>query len=299
MKLFRIFIWLCWAGYGAPVNVIDSECIELYETLFADMHRYSSIWTIFFENIKNTHWCERSVGIINTYATVLRWRVERFRKSKDDRSFETLAHCERVLNLGGRLLKRYQDSLSDPKFLEIVHLNNASSVYLDQKCAETLTYRYLLIKHNLLLQTGRGHNINQSEVRFLCELELDPTSGAFFNGESGNRLCGLMSHLKRPFTRRSLLITSNAEIADFYKFLSKKMAKDLDYGADTFVPTRMCGGCRHFEEEGNKMKRCGRCLIEFYCSSECQRSAWSDHQHVCIPAATQDAATTGQCHASH
>jgi hypothetical protein len=132
------------------------------------------------------------------------------------------------------------------------------------------------------------------------ELELDPTSGATDkNGQSGNRLCGLMPHLKRPFTRRSLLITSNTEIADFYNFLAKKMAKHSNYGADTSVPTRMCGGCRHFEEEGNKMKRCNRCLIEFYCSSECQRSAWPEHQHVCIPAASQDAATTGQCHASH
>lgn len=281
----------CWAGYGIPINSIDSECISLYETLFADMHQHSSIWNVFFENIKNTVWCEISVGIINTYATVLRWRVERFRKSKDDRAFETLVHCERVLNLGGRLLKRYQDALNHPKFLEIVHLNNASSFYLDRKCAETLTYRYLLIKHNLLLQTGRGRNINPCEVRFLCELELDPTSGATINGQSGNRLCGLMSHLERPFTRRSLLITSNDEIADFYKFLAKKMTKDLDCGADTMVPTRMCGGCRCFEEEGHRMKRCSRCLIEFYCSTECQRSAWPDHQHVCNPAVTQDGTT--------
>ena len=105
------------------------------------------------------------------------------------------------------------------------------------KNAQKLTYRYLVIKHNLLLQTGRGQNINPSEVRFMCDLELDPTSGATDkNGQSGNRLCGLMSHLKRPFTRRSLLITSNAEIADFCKFLAKKVAKDLDYGADTAVP---------------------------------------------------------------
>ena len=287
------------AGYGIPVNTIDSECISLYETLFADMHQHSSIWNIFFENIKNTVWCEMSVGIINTYATVLRWRVERFMKCKDDRAFETLVHCERVLNLGGRLLKRYQDALIHPKFLEIAHLNNASSFYLDQKCAETLTYRYLLIKHNLLLQTGRGRNINPSEVRFLCELELDPTSGATLLGQNGNRLCGLMFHLKRPFTRRSLLITSNDEIADFYKFLAKKMTYDLDCGADTMVLTRKCGGCRGFEEEGNRMKRCSRCLIEYYCSSECQRSAWPDHQHVCNPAVTQDATTKGQCHASH
>jgi hypothetical protein len=264
------------------------------------MHQHSSIWNIFFENIKNTVWCEISVGIINTYATILRWRVERFRKSKDERAYETLSHCERVLNLGGKLLKRYQTSLNHNQFLGIVLNNDSSNFYIYQKCAETLTYRYLVIKHNLLLQTGRGHNINPSEVRFLCKLELDPTCGATDKlGQSGNRLCGLMSHFGRPFTQRSLLITSDAEISDFYKFLAKKATKDMDYGADTVVPNRICGHCRYFEEEGNKMKRCSRCLIEFYCSSECQRSAWPDHQHVCDPAVTQNAATTGQRHAPH
>jgi hypothetical protein len=95
------------------------------------MHQHSSLWNIFFENIKNTVWCEMSVAIINTYATVLRWCVERLRKSKDDRAFETLAHSERVLNLGGRLLKRYQDALIHPKFVEIAHFNDASSFYID------------------------------------------------------------------------------------------------------------------------------------------------------------------------
>ena len=135
------------AGYGIPVNTIDSECISLYETLFADMHQHSSIWNIFFENIKNTVWCEMSVGIINTYATVLRWRVERFMKCKDDRAFETLVHCERVLNLGGRLLKRYQDAL--------IHTNNL--FFFELACAAPDSCRcsmnqYPSIKENMSLQ---------------------------------------------------------------------------------------------------------------------------------------------------
>jgi hypothetical protein len=147
-------------------------------------------------------------------------------------------------------------------------------------------------------RTGTQHKPVRSSI-LVRIIELDPTSGATVLGVNGNRLCGLMSHLKRPFTLRSLLITSNDEIADFYKFLAKKMIKDLDYGADTMVMTRMCGGCRCFEEEGNRMKRCSRCLIEYYCSSECQRSVWPDHQHVCNPAVKQYAATNVQCHASH
>jgi hypothetical protein len=40
-------------GHGPPVNMVDAECLSLYETLFADMRQHSPIWNNFFENIKN------------------------------------------------------------------------------------------------------------------------------------------------------------------------------------------------------------------------------------------------------
>jgi hypothetical protein len=283
-------------GYGPPVNAIDSECLSLYEALFTDMHHHKSVWMVFFENIKNTVWCERSVAMFTHYAAILRQRAECFRESNDDKAFETLSHCEKVLNLGGRLIKRYKDSLIHPDFLEVVCLNNAGGFYLDQKCAELLTYRYLLVKHNLLLQTGRGHNINLSEVRFMCEIELDPTSGASDNilGQSGNRLAVLMDFLKRPCTRRAFAVTTDAEIATAYKWIAKRATKDSNYGAETTIPNRMCGCCGFFEEPHAKMKRCSRCLIEFYCSAECQRIAWPEHQAVCNPPEAHAAETRRQ-----
>ena len=270
------------SGYGPPINMIDSECLSLYEKLVADMLEHSHIWNRFFENIKNTVWCERSVGILNLYATVLRRRAEVLRESKDEQVFPTIFRCERVLNLGGKQLKRYKDSLMNPRFLEVAHANDAATFYLDQRCAMDLTYRYLLIKHNLLMQTGRGHNTNPSEVRFLCELELDPTSGFVDSlGQSGNRLVVLMTILGRPPSRKSLSMTTNAEISAAYKSMSKDYCK-TDF-SKLVTPNRMCGCCGYFEEEGIRMKRCGGCLIEFYCSPECQRTAWTNHQHVCNP----------------
>jgi hypothetical protein len=291
-------------GHGPPVNMIDSECLSLYETFFEDMRQHSSIWNNFFENMKNTVWCERSVAMLNTYATVLRQRAETQRESKDERAFDTIFHCERVLNVGGKQLKRFKDSLANPRFLEVAHQNDATKFYLDQRCAQSLTYRYLLIKHNLLMQTGmsafifamfprsaviclvcagRGHRTNPSEVRFLCEQELDPLSGAIdCFGQSGNRLSVLMSILDLPSTRQSLSKTTNAKISAAYKAMSKNYCKTD--GSETIIPNRMCGFCGHFQEEKDRMKRCGGCLTEFYCSPECQRSAWSDHQHICNPA---------------
>ena len=95
-----------------------------------------------------------------------------------------------------------------------------------------------------------------------------------------------MDLLQRPCTRRALSTTTDAEIRAAYKTLSKRAAKGSVYGAESAIPNRMCGCCGCFEEEPNGMKRCSRCLIEFYCSAECQRTAWSDHQHVCNPPKT-------------
>jgi hypothetical protein len=270
--------YYAWVGYGHPVNYIDTECLLLYEALFADMVQHSQIWNHFFEDIKNTCWCEKSVGVLNSYATVLRQRAEKQREQKDEQALETIFRCEKVLNLGGKQLKRYKDSLTNPLFFSVVHRNDAAKFLIDQKCAESLSYLYLLIKHNLLLMTGRGRNIKPSEVRFLCLQELDPSLDFHFSmgKRSGNRLATVMRHLNRPCSRQSLSMTTDAEISVVYKLISKSLIKSELFN-------KMCGCCGYFEEEGRRLKRCGGCLIEFYCSSECQQTAWSDHRHICNP----------------
>lgn len=40
----------------------------------------------------------------------------------------------------------------------------------------------------------------------------------------------------------------------------------------------LCSGCRQLFE---KVKKCGRCQIIFYCSSECQKAHWSEHKKIC------------------
>ena len=136
--------------------------------------------------------------------------------------------------------------------------------------------------HSQCCFAGRGHNTNPSEVRFLCEQELDPSSG-FIDcfGQSGNRLSVLMDMLHLPATRQALSMTTNAQISAAYKAMSKNYCKTS--GSETVLRNRMCGCCGHFEEEGDSMKRCSGCMTEFYCSPECQRAAWSDHQHICNP----------------
>jgi hypothetical protein len=194
--------------------------------------------------------------------------------------------------LGSRLINRFKAALIHPEFLEAVHFNNPGGVCLDQYHARYETYHHLVVKHDLMMQTGRGRNINPSEVRFICEMELDHLTHTFFT--SVDRLAWLMDQFERPCTRRALAMTTDAEIASVHKFVSKMVAKDM-YVAKSTVPIRMCGCCGFCEELGTsklpRMKRCGSCLIEYYCSSECQRTAWPDHKFICNPLVAQNAQT--------
>lgn len=43
-----------------------------------------------------------------------------------------------------------------------------------------------------------------------------------------------------------------------------------------------CDFCRRPAPEDSKMKRCSRCKISWYCSSDCQKAAWKDHKANCF-----------------
>ena len=87
-----------WVGIGQPRNLSDAKMLLLYDALYNDMKSNAEEWDKFFENIRNTVWCERSVGIINSYATVLRQRSEA--DTVSEVRHENLIKCESVLNIG-------------------------------------------------------------------------------------------------------------------------------------------------------------------------------------------------------
>ena len=66
----------------------------------------------------------------------------------------------------------------------------------------------------------------------------------------------------------------------------RKHAQQWTCGACTFVNEggRTCDVCG----AGNCKRRCGRCREAYYCSEECQRSAWPAHKEACAaPAANR------------
>jgi len=87
-----------WQGLDPLANLNDARMEELYAALYTDMTVHAEIWTTFFASLKNTVWCERTVGIINSYATVIRQRIESRRDPRDP----SLRTCEAILNLGAK-----------------------------------------------------------------------------------------------------------------------------------------------------------------------------------------------------
>ena len=62
--------------------------------------------------------------------------------------------------------------------------------------------------------------------------------------------------------------------------------KDTEEGlnCDTAVACRVCGKLRLLENRSVKLLRCGRCRKVQYCSTECQKSDWKQHQKICSKA---------------
>ena len=62
---------------------------------------------------------------------------------------------------------------------------------------------------------------------------------------------------------------------------------------------RQCDGCGSSESAPLQLKRCARCKVVRYCSDECQRAAWAEHKHTCVPCATPQPGPSPEPSAEH
>ena len=79
-----------------------------------------------------------------------------------------------------------------------------------------------------------------------------------------------------------------------------KVQRDMNLGLRVENPKdvailnpRGAGACYHCDAEaqdGLQLRRCGRCLAVFYCSTECQAKSWAVHRRFCTSAAENQAA---------
>ena len=158
---------------------------------------------------------------------------------------------------------KYKAMTYHPDSLPIAHFNDEVLVVKNKECCRGLTYRYLLIKHNLLTMTNRFKYTNPNEVRFMCEYEMETYPDPMVD-ECPGRALAILRALNRPYTQQALAAVTTNEIRHVYRNVMKPMMKDSS------VVSRMCSHCGQFEEQ-IKFKACSRCHSEFYCSTECQK----------------------------
>jgi len=140
--------------------------------------------------------------------------------------------------------------------------------------------------------TNRGKHVSPSEVRFICEVELETYGDN--DTDKCDYACVLLGLLGRPCTRAALAITTLAEIKHIYQ---KVLPRELKLWGDV-EGTRMCGNCGIFEETPKSFSRCGKCLHEFYCSKNCQMKAWKEHKLLCSGGPAPAAATAADSSSS-
>lgn len=251
--------------------------------LIEDMRAHPEEWAAFYSEPANEAWCERSVGVVNTYATWLRQRSAELQDSgpSQEVAFRAmLSECESVLNMGGRQLRLYKDHVETAR----PHRDTVAHA-LGVKCLKGLTFKYLLIKHNVLRQTGRLSSVNPSEIRFLCQYEFEFYPDISAESNDTDFADNLLMALGLPVTRAALDGVSSKQIRFAYKVLLPEMMRrfcpDVPFQREATGFRHMCGGCGSFEDSSKDYLRCGRCLTERYCSQVCQLASWKDHKPVC------------------
>jgi len=108
--------------------------------------------------------CERSIGILGTWATILRQRGD-------------VPLCSSVLDVDKEILDRY---------FELCKIDDGSEVEKAKSlsCLEGLKYKYLLIKFNLLKDSGEAQNFTVHEMQFMLKFELRKVlSGEYYIDE--------------------------------------------------------------------------------------------------------------------
>ena len=176
-------------------------------------------WDKFYENLKNITWCERSVGMINSYATVIRQRAESgVGMIPSELMHEYLTKCEKILNVGAKQLVKYKSMSYHPDILSMVWSNNEVAAVRDRQCCRGLMFKYLLIKHNLLMMTNRTKYTNPNEVRFMCEYELETYPDPSCDDCPG-RAYVLLRSLRRPLTRQALDAVTNRLVVLYIRYI--------------------------------------------------------------------------------
>ena len=137
----------------------------------------------------------------------------------------------------------------------------------------------VLIRFGTNLLLGEGSNRNPSVCIATSIVVLE-----HFNGDTDD-IDSIISKQVVTSKWRDLQPDLSSSNRDALKFFRKrttcKCLKKMHLEARKTIPKM--GKCRHCKEEMDRelLHVCGRCMVEQYCSRECQVANWPEHWEVC------------------
>jgi len=210
-------------------------------------------------------------GMLRLYAPVAYWRSEMNGWIKS----RSLADCHKFI-----------DEHDDELVREVLKYNNSELLRqiacCSQKYSDSLVFLALrMIHRNPLSLTTKNHKGNtmleyaESTQFNACReiqnvLRLTPThiSSTLFPTL-------LRQHLPKQFVDSSIFGTYNTACT-FIKHMKYDKAELVEVEDVLKNPTRKCDVCNT-----TTTKACTRCKTSYFCSAECQKSAWKKHKKTC------------------
>eukprot|EP00928_Gymnodinium_smaydae_P017427 TRINITY_DN16659_c0_g2_i1.p1 TRINITY_DN16659_c0_g2~~TRINITY_DN16659_c0_g2_i1.p1 ORF type:complete len:380 (+),score=47.86 TRINITY_DN16659_c0_g2_i1:43-1140(+) len=224
-----------------------------YAALYAQICANREEWLRFYDEKANHVHTERACGIVNTLATIYRQRGQ-------------IEACERVLDLGGELVERYQRAVID--------LDAGS-----RQCSDELAYKYNVIRYNLSIFANAPEK-GVLYMRKLCEHELKYK----YSFEKQRYLYLIPAILGKAPTAKTLQRLKDSEILQMIKKACAQSDIDTLACEDRQrVALRICAKCEVSEPALGDFQKCSRCHAVYYCSAACQKAHWKAHKATCTP----------------
>jgi hypothetical protein len=239
-----------------------------YQNLYKSLVNEEAIWLKFFAHDAAVEWAERCTGMIGTYATILRQRCD-------------YVLCETVVfGWYTRLLGFYAASTKRQN-----PAKTAMERALIKRCLDGFTYKYLMVKNNLLTNLLRLDDITGKDIRAMMHYEIESGAYAADNDNWAFLLEGLRP--QKTVTLESLQSVTDEDITSFYRFTVMNATPEdrnsvLQQAPVKNAQLRPCANCREEESAVGSHKSCSACKKVCYCSQNCQKIHWkSAHKQQC------------------
>jgi hypothetical protein len=228
---------------------------KFYREYYDDIEDNTADWLKFFDVPDHYEHAEHTCGILGTLATIYRQRG-------------ALEDCEKVLDMEGRVMARYQRSTV---------VNRASTATLT--CCDELNFKYQIIRYNLYCQMER---YDQCVMLYRELMSHELKYNLTFDQQMYLFMVAVI--LKKKPTATVVDSLTDAEVMRMVKApMELEACTSLADRQKRKTALHSCAAnnCKRVEDAMAQFKPCPRCKTAFYCGKACQKDDWKKHKKIC------------------